>query len=129
MEHSETVETMNKEINFILERYRSGGSNRYTCPQCGKRKCFTRYINVETGEYVGEECGICNHVSSCGYHYPPREYYRDHPQLENFGQGLLSRTPLKKIHYHSQEFVQTEFSHWNGQRERLCERALSAVGS
>ena len=94
MKHSETVETMNKEINFILERYRSGGSNRYTCPQCGKRKCFTRYINVETGEYVGEECGICNHASSCGYHYPPREYYRDHPLV---GRSLLSRNPLKTV--------------------------------
>lgn len=96
-ETSETIETMNKEINFILERYRSGGSNRYTCPQCGKRKCFTRYINVETGEYVGEECGICNHVSSCGYHYPPREYFRDHPQQEFVGRSLLSRTPLKTV--------------------------------
>ena len=24
-----------------LEKYRSVGANRYTCPQCGKRKCFT----------------------------------------------------------------------------------------
>ena len=66
--------------NFILERYRPGGANRFVCPNCGKKKCFTRYVDVSTGEYVGETCGKCDHESSCGYHYPPREYYRDHPE-------------------------------------------------
>lgn len=97
MIHSDTLKDFDTMSNFILERYRSGGSNRYTCPQCGKRKCFTRYINVETGEYVGEECGICNHVLSCGYHYPPREYFHDHPQQEFVGRGFPSRTPLKTV--------------------------------
>lgn len=72
---------MNNEIQFILERYRSGGSNRFTCPHCGGKKSFTRYVNTETGEYVADECGKCNHESSCGYHYPPREYFRDHPEV------------------------------------------------
>lgn len=64
---------------YILERYRSGGSNRYTCPNCHKRKCFTRYIDRETGHYLADDCGICDHESSCGYHYSPSEYFRDHP--------------------------------------------------
>lgn len=72
---------MPKEIHFKLERYRSGGSNRFTCPSCGRKKCFTLYANVETGEYVDATCGKCDHVVSCGYHYPPREYYADHPEL------------------------------------------------
>lgn len=68
---------------FVLERYRSGGANRYTCPFCGQKKCFTRYINVDTGEYVHETCGKCNHENSCPtVHYPPREYFRDHPEAE-----------------------------------------------
>ena len=25
------------DIRYVLERYRSGGANRYVCPQCGKR--------------------------------------------------------------------------------------------
>lgn len=74
---------MTNEIQFILERYRSGGANRYTCPKCNKRKSFTRYVDVRTGEYVADDCGKCNHESSCGYHYPPREYFRDHPQVSN----------------------------------------------
>lgn len=67
---------------FTLERYRLGGANRFTCPQCGKKKCFTRYVDNETGEYVADECGKCNHESSCGYHYPPRDFFRDHPELK-----------------------------------------------
>lgn len=71
---------MKKDIHFCLERYKTNGTNRYTCPSCGRKKCFTRYINLDTGKYVDDDCGKCNHVSSCGYHYPPREYYRDHPE-------------------------------------------------
>lgn len=74
---------MNNDIQFTLERYRSGGANRYTCPKCNKRKCFTRYVDIRTGEYVADDCGKCNHESSCGYHYPPREYFHDHPQISN----------------------------------------------
>lgn len=69
------------ENRFILERYRSGGSNRYVCPQCGRKKCFTRYVDLETGKYVADECGKCDHTASCGYHYPPRQYFHDHPEL------------------------------------------------
>lgn len=71
---------MDNLVKYALERYKAGGSNRYVCPKCGRKKCFTRYINVETGEYLAEDCGKCDHNASCGYHYPPREYFRDHPE-------------------------------------------------
>jgi len=101
-----------------LEKYRPGSANRYTCPNCGKSKCFTRYINTETGEYVADECGKCDHESSCGYHYPPREFYRDHPELKvkpawqpNFVNGvqtvLAQRKPI--VSPNTIEFIQTEF--------------------
>lgn len=64
-----------------LEQYRSGGANRYTCPQCGKRKCFTRYVYTDTGEYIDETVGKCDHDLSCGYHYPPSAFFRDHPDM------------------------------------------------
>lgn len=71
------------DIRYVLERYRSGGANRYVCPQCGRKKCFTRYVDLESGGYVADECGKCNHVVSCGYHYPPREFFHDHPWLNS----------------------------------------------
>lgn len=66
-------------IKYILERYKSGGSNRFACPKCGRKKCFTRYVDADTGAYLDESCGKCDHTASCGYHYPPREFFHDHP--------------------------------------------------
>ena len=99
----------NEDIRYKLERYRAGGSNRYVCPQCGRKKCFTRYVDVETGEYVGEDCGKCNHTASCGYHYPPREFFRDHPELRRKGD------------------YQTEYV--NGKQKLNISRKIQGIGS
>jgi hypothetical protein len=64
---------------FTLEPYKSGGANRYTCPSCGKRRQFTRYIDVGKGQYLGDHVGRCNRESSCGYHYSPSDFFRDNP--------------------------------------------------
>lgn len=68
---------------YTLERYRMGGANRYQCPQCGCRKCFTRYIDTETHTYIADECGKCDHDNSCGYHLKPSEYFRQHPEARH----------------------------------------------
>lgn len=123
-------------IKYQLERYRSGGANRYTCPNCGKSKSFTRYINIETGEYVSDECGKCNHESSCGYHYPPHDYFHDHPEINirtdwhpDYVNGVRtilshkSNTQIKPAEFSQTEFYDTAwaeesikrdstFSHW-----------------
>ena len=107
-----------KEIRFILERYRAGGANRYTCPQCGRRKCFTRYVDVDSGEYVDEECGKCDHESSCGYHYTPREFFHDHPERQTSTgplHGCINGSPTvlsparRRASYVPPVVVQTEF--------------------
>lgn len=74
-------------MSIILERYIRGGANRFTCPQCGKKKCFTRYKNTETNEYIDESCGKCDHEISCGYHYPPKQYFQNHPSAGNYERG------------------------------------------
>lgn len=51
---------------------------KFTCPQCGRRKCFVRYVDTKNGCcYVADNVGKCDHQHSCGYHYTPSEYYRD----------------------------------------------------
>lgn len=50
----------------------SGRDSRYKCPHCGKDQAFTRYIlrsDYEQGKitYAGEDYGMCNHKSKCGY--------------------------------------------------------------
>ena len=64
---------------FILERYR-GLSTRYTCPQCGKKHTFTRYIDTENNnQYISDNVGKCNRLDKCGYHYTPKQYFTDNP--------------------------------------------------
>lgn len=57
-------------MRYTLEKY-SGSRSRYTCPKCGRRGQFTRYIDLETGCYVGDNVGICNRRDKCGYHLTP----------------------------------------------------------
>ena len=62
--------------NYILEKYK-GRSSRYTCPKCGRPHCFTRYIDTWTGQYLADDVGMCDHKNNCGYHKPPREYFKE----------------------------------------------------
>lgn len=64
---------------YILEPY-SGPGSRHTCPECGRKGTFVRYIDTATGEPLADNVGRCNREDSCGYHYKPRDYYADHPE-------------------------------------------------
>jgi hypothetical protein len=65
---------------FSLQKY-AGISSRHTCPSCGGKRCFTLYVD-EAGEPLAENVGRCDHESSCGYHYSPKDYFRDHPEAD-----------------------------------------------
>lgn len=67
---------MNTSHRFILEPYK-GPSTRHTCPQCRKPRELARYVDTATGELLPEHVGKCNRADACGYHYPPRDYFRD----------------------------------------------------
>ena len=68
---------------YQLERYR-GRATRHTCPRCGRKHSFTRYIDTENNNmYVGDDVGKCNRLDKCGYHSPPRQYFADHPWLND----------------------------------------------
>lgn len=58
-----------------------GIASRYTCPSCGRKRCFTRYVD-ESNEPLHETVGRCDHESSCGYHYTPKQFFADHPDLK-----------------------------------------------
>lgn len=65
------------EHTYHLQRY-SGVTSRYTCPKCGRKRCFTLYVD-ENDQPLHESVGKCDHSSSCQYHYTPRQYFLDHP--------------------------------------------------
>lgn len=77
------------EHRYILEPYAGPGS-RHTCPQCGRAGAFVRYIDAATGEPLADNVGRCNREDSCGYHYKPGQYFKDHP-----GQGLPYQPPKR----------------------------------
>lgn len=56
-------------FRYQLEKY-AGTKTRHKCPSCGKKE-FTRYVDIETGAYVGDNFGRCNREHSCGYILTP----------------------------------------------------------
>jgi hypothetical protein len=64
---------------YSLQKYKSPAS-RFTCPSCGHKKEFTRYIDNGTGLHLADYVGLCNRSFNCGYHYPPKEYFKEHPE-------------------------------------------------
>ena len=62
---------------FILEPYK-GIKSRYNCPCCQHReKTFSLYIDTETGQHINSKAGRCNRETSCGYHYTPKQYFKE----------------------------------------------------
>lgn len=63
-----------------LEPYKGRGT-RHTCPNCKVKQTFTLYLDGNTGHPIHPTVGKCNREIKCGYHYPPRQYFADHPEL------------------------------------------------
>ena len=80
------------EYRFHLQKYKLG--NRYTCPQCGRKRCFARYIDEEGQIKFPDNVGRCDHEQSCGYHYSPSDYFKDNPDA-NCKENPRNETPIK----------------------------------
>ncbi len=76
-----------------LQPYR-GKATVHDCPSCGAKKRFTLYINGDTCEPIHPTVGKCSRVLKCGYHYPPRQYFLDHPELRMDAVNNISNRPV-----------------------------------
>ena len=63
------------EYRFTLQKYRRG--TKITCPQCGKKQCFVKYIDTQGEITFPDYVGRCDHEISCQYHYKPSEYFKE----------------------------------------------------
>lgn len=85
------------EYRFHLQKYLHG--SKTTCPNCGKSRCFVKYIDEQGVISFPDNVGKCDHENSCGYHYTPKEYFKDNPDVlemnEKSGKSLLS-APYKR---------------------------------
>lgn len=70
-----TINMNNKQYKFHLEKYHGPGS-RHKCPKCGDRSSFVLYVD-DNGVPIDINVGRCNHESSCGYHYTPKQFFGD----------------------------------------------------
>ena len=96
---------LQKQIIFFMTLYKKpylqpykGKSTRHTCPSCKTKSSFTRYLDGNTGQPIHPTVGKCNREIKCGYHYTPRQYFSDHPELKNNqakSQLPNNRSPLK----------------------------------
>lgn len=64
---------------FTLQPYKTP-ADRHTCPQCGHKRTFTRYIDIQTNTYLGDAVGCCNRADKCGYHFKPKQHFANHPE-------------------------------------------------
>lgn len=77
---------MNTEYRYQLDSPRVTGrrQQKTTCPQCGRKHCFVRYVDTHNNcQYIASDFGRCDHEQSCGYHYRPSEFFQDHPWLKD----------------------------------------------
>ncbi len=68
------------EYRFHFQKYMPG--SKTVCPKCGRKACFTRYVDEEALVSFPDNVGKCDRINSCGYHYTPKEYFRDNPLLK-----------------------------------------------
>jgi len=80
---------------YCLQPYK-GPWSRFTCPACGDKHCFSLYVD-ENGDYLNEAVGRCNHESSCGYHYTPKQFFADHPTARPDWKDNFFRIPQPTI--------------------------------
>ena len=59
-----------------LKRY---NGRKDICPSCGQRS-FTPYVD-EDGNILDVNVGRCDRESKCGYHYTPKQFFAEHPDM------------------------------------------------
>jgi len=97
----------------------TGRDSRVTCPNCKKPHSFTLYLDGETGQPIHPTVGRCNHENSCGYHYPPKQYFIDNPERSgnrikpiwfNQFKPIEPIKPIKPIGYIPDDYVKKSLS-------------------
>lgn len=83
--------------NIFLEKYK-GRSTRHECPKCGDKFSFAYYIDGNKNTMIHQSVGRCNHESGCGYHYTPKEYFTDNPDMKEAVKPVMTikQKPISK---------------------------------
>jgi len=82
------------EHRYILKPYK-GPASRRTCPGCGQKNKFSRYIDTETDEDLADHVGRCDRENNCGYHFTPKQYFAENPEQKPLSLNGCSITETK----------------------------------
>lgn len=81
---------------YHLLKY-AGPATRFTCPSCGKPRCFTPYVDENDEPADIKRYGICDHINSCGYvSYPSSDYRKEICPAKNFVKTKASKSEVFK---------------------------------
>ena len=69
------------EYRFSLQKYKR---SKLSCPNCGKKQCFVKYIDSQGKITFPDYVGRCDHEQSCQYHYTPSDYFHDNPMVMDY---------------------------------------------
>jgi hypothetical protein len=109
-------------IMYELEKYKGVGT-RHTCPGCGQKRVLVRYVD-EDGRYLDDAVGRCNRESKCGYHYPPKQYFADHPERSESltpvprrrtrkrTPAAVKQQPRLPVDFHSRKLLEGSLGHY-----------------
>lgn len=80
------------EYRFTLQKYKRG--SKLTCPKCGRKQCFVKYVDTEGQIVFPDYVGRCDHEHSCQYHYKPSDYFKDNPVVLEERKSWKSQTKI-----------------------------------
>lgn len=79
-----------------LPKASTGTGSKTTCPECGQKKTFRLYFDGNSGKPINSKVGICDRLIKCGYHYPPKQYFQEHPEMNEKNNYIQNNTPAIK---------------------------------
>lgn len=120
------------EHRFILKPYKSR-ADRKECPSCHVKGCFSQYIDTEGRIAFPPDVGRCNREHKCGYHYTPKQFFHDHPDMKEElmdDAAILSPTlptppqPKAERFFFPRSVMESSMSHYreNNFYQFLCSR-------
>ena len=108
-------------------------ADRKECPSCHVKGCFSQYIDTEGRIAFPPDVGRCNREHKCGYHYTPKKFFHDHPDMKEElmdDAAILSPTlptppqPKAERFFFPRSVMESSMSHYreNNFYQFLCSR-------
>lgn len=111
---------------FIYKPYTT--NSKVDCPHCGKRKCFTKVVDTETGEEMSTDFGKCDKKNYCDYFRWPtsdsKREARSMPAISEIPQVFVDKMLVKgTFTWHDKnEFCLSLKSHFGDKANEAIER-------